>query len=167
MLKLDIKQNALHSLHHAIKLLYSASLEDDFNGRFFNDDDHFVEWHKDGKISFSLADYTPLPSKYDLKFALLHLMQTAELILKAYISNINPEAIFVYSKKKKNRKTINAYEAIKFIETHKPNFLSTDEKTLVGNIKNIRNEIEHYKFEFDETKLKQDCIDFLALCMYL
>lgn len=167
MLKLDIKQNALHSLHHAIKLIYSASLEKNINGRFFNDDDHFVEWHESGKRSFSLADYTPLPPKYDLKFALLHLVQTAELILKAYISNVNPNAIFVQKKNIKTEKTINTYDALKFIETHKPNFLSPDEKELLENIRNIRNKIEHYKFEFDESQLKQKCIDFLALCMYL
>lgn len=167
MLKLNIKQNALHSLHHAIGLIHAASSDDDFRGRVFNDDDHFVEWYEDGRLQFSLSDYTPLPPTYSLKFVLLHLIQAVELVLKAYIADIDPQAIFIHKKGVITNKTIGMYDALKFIEMHKPGLLSDAEKVLLGKVKDLRNNVEHHEFEFGKLALKQMCIDFLALSAYL
>jgi hypothetical protein len=169
MMKLTLEQNALHSLHHAIEIMYMADSEEDKNfDRSFDDETHMVEWQEDGKLSFGLAEFTPPPAIYKLKFALLHLIQSAELILKAYIADIDPQAIFEPNNKPhKKPQTIKLKAALKFIKKHKPNLFLEDESALLQLAKNYRDNMEHYEFTFPKSKIKQLCVDFLALCAFL
>jgi hypothetical protein len=94
-IKLNLRQNALHTLHHAIEhLKWSSDDTDARDGRIFDDHDHTVQW-KDEHGSTYFAESTRPPNIYELKFALLHLIQAAELLLKVYVQTCDPAALFM------------------------------------------------------------------------
>jgi len=97
VIKLDLRQNAMHTLYHAVEHLYwSESDTDAKEGRSFDHDEHMVQWRNDGgHLCFPLSDFTRLPAAFNLKFAALHLIQAAELLLKAYVEHCEPAALFV------------------------------------------------------------------------
>ena len=92
------------------------------------------------------------------KFTILHLAQSVELIFKYYVSLKHP--LFIYknpfSKKIKSgtEKTITIHDAIQLL-------INCDEKInqeviiKINSLKNLRNEIEHFKFSMNviETKI--------------
>src|SRR5690242_5880600 len=93
-IKLNLRQNALHTLHHAVEHLYWSDDDMDVNDdRVFDDDDHTVHW-KNAQGHLYIAESTPLPRVYGLKFALLHLIQAAELLLKTYVEQCDSKAVF-------------------------------------------------------------------------
>lgn len=161
MLKLNLLQNALHSLHHGIEHMMTAD-SDDHTSRLFHDQDHSVEWREDAsKISFTVPDFTPPPNRYELKFALLHLIQSIELLLKAFVYKINPDAVW----KDSNRsKTIGLYASIKFVRRYFPDLLTKEDESFILQLKDVRNYIEHYEFKWDFEKTRSNCIDCIYLC---
>jgi hypothetical protein len=44
-------------------------------------------------LCFAWAEFSRLPSVYNLKFALLHLIQASELLLKSYVEQCEPTAL--------------------------------------------------------------------------
>lgn len=166
MVKLNLRQNALHTLHHAVEHLYAADRDStERASRSFDHEDHVVEWRDEkGRRSFSASEFTRPPASYSLKFALLHLIQASELLLKSYVQATDPRAIFVRSG---SRKTIGLREALHFVVEKNPGLLSPEELSLLLQAKDLRNEIEHYEFHFGEGNLHQICTDFLALCSLL
>lgn len=88
MVKLNLRQNALHTLRHAVEHLHLSAEENHgwLNGASFDYDTHDVAWTSEkGHLSFAGSDYgfTSPPASYNLKFALLHLIHGSELLLKA------------------------------------------------------------------------------------
>src|SRR6185437_11012166 len=80
-------------------------------GRRFDSQDHTVEWrNQQGDLCFADAP-GKLPAVYNLKFALLHLIQAAELLLKCYMQKCEPAALF---EKPGSRRTIDLRTALKF-----------------------------------------------------
>ena len=71
VIKLNLRQNAVHTLYHAVEHLYwSESDTDAKEGRSFNYDEHTVEWRNEtGNVCFALSDFNRLPAVYNLKFA--------------------------------------------------------------------------------------------------
>ncbi len=165
-MKLDIKQNALHTLYHAIEhLAWAEEPTDSTDERSFDEDSHCVEWlNQEGQQSFVCPEFTLPPAGYGRKFALLHLIQAVELILKAYVEEKDPDALF---KRKNPDRTIRLDEALKFTVGFNPDLLSPDELALLLQAKDIRNKIEHYQIHYSDDILRQLCIDFLAICSYL
>jgi hypothetical protein len=166
VIKLNLRQNAMHTLYHAVEHLYwSESDADAKEGRSFNYDEHIVEWRNEsGHICFPLSDFTRLPAVYSLKFALLHLIQAAELLLKAYVEQCEPAALLV---KAGSRRTIDFRTALNFTLERKPTLLSRAEYVLLLEAKDFRNRIEHYEFDWEEAKFRSLCTDFLAICVLL
>ena len=165
-IKLNLRQNAVHSLYHAVEHLYWSEAQSDAReGRSYNHDEHTVEWRNEqGHQCFYLADFTRLPAVYSLKFALLHLIQAAELLLKAFVEKCDPNALFV---KPGSRRTIDLRTALNFAVDRNPMLLSRPDYALLLEAKDIRNEIEHYEFAFEESRLRRICADFLAICALL
>jgi hypothetical protein len=87
MIKLDLKQNAFHTLRHAIEHLACASEDDELSiGRKWDHNYTCVVWERDGRQFFQpVGPLTQRPAPYNLKFALLHLIQSCELLLKAHL----------------------------------------------------------------------------------
>ena len=166
VIKLNLRQNAVHTLYHAVEHLYwSESDTDAKEGRSFNYDEHTVEWRNEtGNVCFALSDFNRLPAVYSLKFALLHLIQAAELLLKAYVEQCEPAALLV---KVGSRRTIDFRTALNFTVERKPTLLSRADYALLLEAKDFRNRIEHYEFAWEEAKFRRLCADFLAICVLL
>lgn len=165
-IKLNLRQNAVHTLYHAVEHLYWAESQSDAKeGMSYNHDEHTVEWRNElGHRCSYLADFTRLPSVYSLKFALLHLIQAAELLLKAFVEESDPTAVFV---KAGSRRTIDLRTALNFAVDRNPMLLSRSDYALLLEAKDLRNEIEHYQFAFEESRLRRICADFLGSCALL
>lgn len=166
MVKLDLRQNALHTLHHAIEhMSWADAPEAHRDGHAFDDESHSVEWRDEhGHLCFNASSFTRLPPSYGRKFALLHLIQAVELLLKTYAEGTEPAALFV---RKGSRRTIGIREALHFTLERHSYLLSPDEVSLLLESKDIRNEIEHCQFYCADSKLRSLCVDFLALCAFL
>jgi hypothetical protein len=166
MIKLNLRQNALHTIYHAVEHLYWS--EDDScesEGRTFDHDTHSVEWKdKNGHQCFSVSEFTRPPAGYNLKFALLHLIQGSELLLKTYVEQCEPTAIFI---RPSSHMTIGLREALDYVVKRNPGMLTPEWVSLLLAAKELRNRIEHYEFHFSETNLRVLCSDFLAICAFL
>lgn len=163
-LKLSILQNAMHTLHHAIEHLGKAGVEQkrDEQGRHWDEDDHTVSWRNEhGHLCFMPLNFGRLPHVFELKFALLHLVQAAELLLKAYVQKCDPDSILVQPGSKK---TIQFRAALDYTLERNPTLFSRDQIDLLRETKNFRNAIEHHEFVLDDAALRSRCIDFLAVC---
>ena len=168
MVKLNLRQNALHTLYHAVEHLYLSAQEDDgwLRGASFDHDTHDVTWtSKEGHLCFGgpVHGFTSPPAVYNLKFALLHLIHGSELLLKAYIEQIDPKALF----RADTKYTVSLKEALTFVVGHNPKLLLPQEVALLLQAKDLRNTVEHYKFSFGDDHLRARCIDFLGLCVYI
>lgn len=164
MLKLNLLQNGYHSLYHAVEHLELAEQAVDLGKEY--DEDGFVSW-KDGKGHLNFWGgklFTKPPNTYHYKFAILHLIQALELIIKGYIHQQNPNDIF---RDKSRTYTIGLVDALKKLITLEPSLLSPQQVALVQQAKDIRNAIEHYMFSFRLEEARAISLDFLALCNYL
>lgn len=161
-LKLNLKNNALHTLYHAVEHLISARRDTEKEvDRLFHPDTHIIEWkNKSGHLSFYVEGYNKPPARYEYKFALLHLIQASELLMKAHIAEINEAEIF--SSPKKTR-TIGMRECTKKIASYYPDLLTPGQVSLLFRSKDIRNEIEHFRFDYKESDVKSMCHDLLAI----
>jgi hypothetical protein len=166
MLKLNLLQNALHTLHHAIEHLQWAAEETPArNGRVYDVADGSVSWaNRDGHLCFQIPEFTRMPSEYNLKFSLLHLIQASELLLKTYVERCDPAALFIAQG---STRTINLQGALEFVTKRNPDLLTPAERALLLEAKHFRNAIEHYRLEMSADRLRAICIDFLAVCMLI
>lgn len=166
MIKLNLLQNALHTLHHAVEhLQWSEGGEQAEKGRVYDPDDGSVSWrNRDGHLCFQVPDFTRMPSNYDLKFSLLHLIQAAELLLKAYVERCDPAAIFTIPG---STRTVNLQKALEFATVRNPDLLTPTERVLLLEAKHFRNAIEHFKFQMSGDRLRTICVDFLVICVLL
>jgi hypothetical protein len=165
-IRLNLRQNAMHTLYHAVEHLYwSESGSEAMPGRSFSHEEHTVEWRNEhGHLCFPLADFSRLPSVYNLKFAILHLIQAAELLLKCYVEQCELSALFV---KPGSRRTVDLRTALNFAVERNPTLLSPAQYALLLETKELRNAIEHYEFKLAEDRFRTLCTDFLAVCALL
>ena len=105
-----------------------------------------------------------MPSDYDLKFSLLHLIQASELLLKSYVDRCDPAALFIAPN---STKTISLQQALEFAIKRNPDLLTPVEHALLLEAKRFRNAIEHYRFEMSSDRLRAVCVDFLAICVLI
>ncbi len=169
MVKLNLRQNALHTLHHAVEHLHLSEQKDYgwLHGAVFDHDTHDVTYtSKDGHLCLGgpVHGFTSPPAVYNLKFALLHLIHGAELLLKTYVEQVEPSAVF---ESPSNKRTISLRKALDFVVKRNPELLSPQDTSLLLQAKDFRNDVEHYRFSFAEANLRRLCIDFLGLCMFL
>jgi hypothetical protein len=166
MIKLKLRQNALHTIYHAVEHLYWPEEDPrDSEGRSFDHDTNTVEWKdKNGHQCYSVSEFTRPPAAYNLKFALLHLIQGAELLLKTYVEQCEPTAVFI---RPGSHKTIVLRDALDYVVKRNSGLLKPEWVVLLLEAKELRNRIEHYEFNLSETNLRVLCIDFLAICAFL
>lgn len=165
MIKLNLKQNALHSLYHAIEHL--GMVEDYFEptDRFFDPDSHSLEWKEEnGATIFYCGNFVRPPSNYNYKFVILHLIQGLELLVKSYIESKEPDAIF---KDKKKKKTISLREGLPKLLSLDPGLLNIQQITLIQQANDIRNTIEHYEFSYATKEARNIALEFLSISNYL
>jgi hypothetical protein len=165
MLKLDLIPNAYHSLYHAIEHMGQAE-EDLQSEAEFDHHDHAIVWrHEDGGTSFLIGNlFTKSPPLYNYKFAILHLAQALEIIIKGYLHEEVPGIIF---RSAKSRMTISLHESVRLLVEKEPGVLDESQRALILQTKDIRNTIEHSQFNFSVENIRGIAIDILSICNYL
>lgn len=166
MIKLDLKQNAFHTLRHAIEHLACASKDDELSiGRQW-EDDHGVVWEQEGhKYYLPVGLLSRRPAKYNLKFALLHLIQSCELLLKAHlVETKGPNSIL---EGKNGLRTITIHKALSLTKTSLNGLLTHQEFELLCKANDIRNQMQHHQLEYSENVLLKLCNEFLIICCFL
>jgi len=166
MIKLNLKQNAFHSLYHAIEHLGMAQQDcSEPTDRLFDPDTHSLEWRgKDGSTIFYSGAFIRPPFTYNYKFVILHLIQGLELLIKAYIESKEPDSIY-RDKKKKN--TISLREGLPKLLNLEPYLLNVQQITLIQQANDIRNAIEHYEFSYATKEARNIALEFLSISNYL
>jgi len=165
-MKLNLRQNALHTLQHAVEHLYWSE-EEEVEGRSFDEESHAVQWRNaSGHQCFYVPElgFTRPPAAYNLKFALLHLIQGSELLLKSYLEQCDAAVLFVAPG---SQRTISLRKALDLVLKRKPTLLTPSEVKLLLEAKGLRNVIEHYQFDLSESNLRTLCADFVALAALL
>lgn len=173
LIKLDLLRNGLHSLYHGIEHLHEAFWAErpDFlapvsgESATYDPEDGVVT-RKDvmGRTSWSLVAFSRPPKIYGIKFALLHLIQATELIVKAYLARDSYEAI---REKPSSDRTISMRTAVTRLTVERPGLLDPEHLDLVLKASELRNAIEHNAFCYEFDRMKAMSSDFLAICSYL
>jgi hypothetical protein len=167
MIKLDLKQNAFHTLRHAIEHLACASKDDELpSGKKWDHDDDGVVWERDGRKFFEPAG--PLarrPAPYNLKFALLHLIQSCELLLKAHLVETCGASSILDGKN--GQRTITIHKALSLTSASVNGLLTSHEFELLCRANDLRNQMQHHSWAYAENVLRRICMEFLVICCFL
>lgn len=83
------------------------------------------------------------------KFAVLHMAHFVELTFKYHITQKHPLLIYArpFEPKLNKEKTIGLWEAVNFINNEEAGTISKDFRADLQWLKDLRNQIEHHKFE--------------------
>jgi hypothetical protein len=167
MIKLDLKQNAFHTLRHGIEHLAWASMDDESSsGRKWDRDSDCVVWKRDGREVFQpVGPLARRPARYNLKFALLHLIQSCELLLKAHLVETRGASSILDGKG--GQKTITIHKALSLASSSVEGLLTSDEFELLCRANDLRNQLQHYELAYAADVLHQICMDFLVICCFL
>jgi hypothetical protein len=99
-------------------------------------------------------------SSFHYKYGVLHLFSGFLLLLKEKLKNENEELI--YYKGNKGERTVNFHEAIKNLKTIGFEF-SKEDYDLIGEIREKRNQFEHYECEIEPFELYSKLKSFLNI----
>jgi hypothetical protein len=150
-MKLELLNNGLHSIYHALEEIDKAE-SSIVTGREFDSDDHMIHWRdSSGNLSFYLEGYSKPPPVYSYKFAILNLIQGLELVLKSYLHERTAISIFRGNK----GHTINLHEAVKNVVEINPDIFNAQERLLIEASSDIRNEMQHYEFVYELTDISR------------
>ena len=165
-IRLDLLQNGLHSLHHGVEHLRQAlaSEKDDEIAAYDPRDGTVTRRMPDGRTSWSLVAYSRPPAIYGIKFAILHLIQAVELLVKAYLARSDQAAI---RERPGSDRTIPMRTAVTRLANERPHLLGPEHLDLVMRAGDVRNSIEHSAFAYEFARMKEMAIDFLAVSSYL
>lgn len=165
-IKLDLFQNGLHSLYHGVEHLRQAlaSEKDDDIAAYDPRDGTVTRRMPDGRTSWSLVAYSRPPDIYGIKFAILHLIQAVELLVKAYLARSDQAAI---RERPGSDRTIPMRTAVTRLANERPHLLDPEHLDLVMRAGDVRNAIEHSAFAYEFARMKEMAIDFLAVSSYL
>lgn len=85
------------------------------------------------------------------KFAVLHMAHFVELIFKHHITQKHPLLIYArpFDERLNTQKTIGLWEAINFINNEDAGAVSKEFRQDLNWLKNLRNQIEHHRFEMN------------------
>lgn len=166
IVKLDLLQNGLHSLYHGVEHLRQAlaSENDDDTTAYDPRDGTVTRRRPDGSTSWSLVPYSKPPALYGVKFAILHLIQAVELMVKAYLARSDQAAI---RERPGSDRTIPMRTAVTRLASERPHLLDPEHLDLVMRAGDVRNAIEHSAFAYEFSRMKEMAIDFLAVSSYL
>ncbi|QOI44969.1 hypothetical protein Lepto782_22455 (plasmid) [Leptospira interrogans serovar Canicola] len=138
-MKLDLINNAEHSLFHACSLFHSSQ-EDDPENKLYDDQDAIIYEQKGNKMTFALEGYHRPPQKYLSVISLLLLFQSLELLIKdALIDRFGESVIW-----KKTDYSINLSESIELYNKFSAIKL---EKNILLEYKKHRNALEHFELK--------------------
>ncbi|MHA2017192.1 MAG: hypothetical protein ACTSXY_02855 [Promethearchaeota archaeon] len=161
--KLDLKQNAFHSIFQALKHIEQSYLhENDGNaGVEFDHDEQMTSYKRNGKEYFYIDDfYYEPPGYYQLKFAILLLIQSIELLVLEIVKSNNTEDIFL---NKEKQITINFYTAINKIKEINPKILTEEQTKRLIIYKKIRNKLEHFEIQSDFKSLYKIVVNLFSI----
>ncbi|MBI4301567.1 MAG: hypothetical protein HY664_03080 [Chloroflexi bacterium] len=147
----SLLQNGLDSFFHALEHL--ALVKD-------NEDDR-----SESDSRFYDAHYSP-PAHYNHKWAILHLVQAIELLLKESLSRISPDLIFYTSGK---QRSVDLTEAAKRLRQQSPHTLLDGEMDVLAQALFLRNQIQHFSFAFSRIQcdaIVRDLLSFLRRYCY-
>lgn len=166
IVQLDLLRNGLHSLYHGVEHLQEAlDSEEDSDLHMYGPGSGLVVHRaSSGAQSWSLTAFSRPPRTYALKFAILHFIQAVELIVKARLAQLDPQAIF---DRPGSKRTITLWQAIKKLSVTDRALLDPGQNLLLARTGDLRNAIEHSEFSFDLLELKETTVDFLALSCFL
>lgn len=90
------------------------------------------------------------------KFAVLHMAHFVELIFKHHITQKHPLLIYSrpFDEKLNTQKTIGLWEAINFINNEEAGVVSKEFRQDLNWLKNLRNQIEHHRFEMNVAEVR-------------
>lgn len=90
------------------------------------------------------------------KFAVLHMAHFVELTFKYHITEKHPLLIFSqpFAPTLNTQKTIGLWEAVNFINNEKEGTVSKEFRTDLAWLKDLRNQIEHHKFEMKVAEVR-------------
>jgi hypothetical protein len=162
-LKLDLRGNALHTLHHAIDHLRVAEGDlEQLTGRRYDSAAGTVEWQTpEGHTAFYLVEFAQPPATYNYKFSLLHLIQACELLMKAHLRDSLGVSIHTL---RASAHTIGMRDCTKRIVAAYPDLLTPEQTALLLRAKDLRNELEHFEFDLPVLQVRALCNDLLAIC---
>jgi hypothetical protein len=165
MVKLNLKQNAFHTLRQAIEhLAWAAKGDKASGGKKWDETNNCLISERGNQVTFH--DVGPLarrPAEYNLKFALLHLIQSCELLLKAHlVETRGPDSIL----DSKAGRTITLTKALTIVGSSIKRLLTTKEFDLLLRAKDLRNQMQHSEFAYQSDHLRQICTDFLVICSF-
>ncbi len=165
LLKQDVIQNALHSISHALEHLREAESGEEYLAEF-DPEPKMVEWRtEDGHLCFSGGDYyTTPPHHYGIKFAVLHLVQGMELLIKHHILLRHRERAFCG---KNQRRTVSLRQGLQVLRDIEPFAVTPDQYALIWRANDLRDQVEHYEFHILFDEAVQLACDFVAVCNYL
>jgi hypothetical protein len=166
IIKLDLLRNGLHSLHHGVEHLRQAlaSERDDDIAAYDPRDGTVTRRMPGGGTGWSLVAYSRPPAIYGIKFAILHLIQAVELLVKAYLARSDNGAI---RERPGSDRTISMRTAVTRLANEQPHLLDPEHLDLVMRAADVRNAIEHSAFAYEFARMKEMAIDFLAVSSYL
>ena len=90
------------------------------------------------------------------KFAVLHMAHFVELTFKHHITQKHPLLIYSrpFDEKLNTQKTIGLWEAINFINNEEAGVVSKEFRQDLNWLKNLRNQIEHHRFEMNVSEVR-------------
>lgn len=167
LMKLSLIRNALHSIEDGIKHLNDATSNEALEqlARFDPADGSVSIENTDGSRSwYADGDLTKLPKAYGVKFAILHLIQGVELLIKAYLERVEPGSTSV---KTKPGYSIGMTAAVRRLVHLRPSLLAPNHLELLLRAREIRNQVEHAELDMQWTAARRTALDFLSLANYL
>jgi hypothetical protein len=166
-IRLSLLQNSLHSIHHAVEHLDSALSESDAEDAAAYDPLGGAVGTNtaDGKQSWYVPDpYLKPPTAYQIKFAILHLIQGVELMVKAYLENQQPGTTI---ERGRSNRSITMRAAARALVAARPQLLDPDHLDLIMRTGDFRNQIEHAAFDMEWSAASRLALDFLSVANYL
>lgn len=150
-LRLNLRQNAFHTLHRAI-IDFRSATHSEKSDHFDNEDHSLTFTDPEGRTSFYLDDmYTRPPRYYDFKFCILNLIQAIELLLKEVLRTEDPDSIFTDATR---TKTITLTEAINKTLRRQPELLNQQQLSLLIQAKTLRNTLEHFEINWPRSQFE-------------
>ena len=167
-IKLNLKQNALFTIFHALQHLAATEswkYEQGEDGWEFDDDDHIWSKKSSKHITFFIDDhFQHPPNYYDYKFVIQHFVQALEVLLLARLREYNKDAIF---KDKSKEMTINFYQGIDRLSYFESSLFNPDQLRFIKYSKELRNKLEHYEINFSKKEFMSIARQLFYIISYL
>src|SRR5450756_861590 len=166
-IRLSVLNNGLHSIYHAVEHLSSALRDADrADATAYDSTDVAVrKTAQNGVVSWYVGDpYLKPPNAYGIKFSILHLIHGLELLIKAYLEQVEPGST---AESGRSDRTISMRMAARKLVAARPGLLDPEHLELVLRAGEWRNRIEHAELDLSWSEACRLAGDFLSVANYL